>query len=145
MDRWSKVALLVLTVFISAVVTFPTPAQAKTITITFDTGTLSQPTYTESGMTVTSLAWGLPHLQIDDFDLDGDNELLNGDFTAIRFDFGGSPFSVMSLEVVYVSGPEVFSHFNTTKGSERVDALGTHTNPPPYKLDGHHSVLLACT
>jgi hypothetical protein len=84
--------------------------EAIPITITFDAGFGSPPSYTESGMTIVSRQ---DHLHMGDQNSDGSPDLLNHSgccSTPYQFTFeGGAPFSVVTVDVVSVSGTGSFT------------------------------------
>ncbi len=90
-------------------------------TITFDAGSGSPPSYTEAGVTVRSLQTRL-HL--------GGGRLSNhsgGCSTPYEFDFGGAPFTVVSLDVISHSGS---ARFTSSAGAVvNVGGTGTITFP----------------
>lgn len=89
------------------------------ISINFDAGSGTPPSYFESGLTVTSLQ---THLHFSGGALRNHTGCCS---TPYEFTFGGAPFSVVSLDVV--SGSQSFV---SAEGATEVTAgLGTHTFP----------------
>ena len=98
------------------------------ITINFDAGIGSPRTYTESGMTVTSLQ---THLHFGDSGGDPSVDLLNHSgccSTPYQFDLGGPSFSVVALDVVADSSSGTI--FTSSLGAvEMVSGNGPHAFP----------------
>lgn len=123
-NRFSKFALPLGLLIASAFIFLPILVQAQmTIIIDFDSGNLTGSVYTEDGIQVN------PVRLLSDCNGDGNVELVNstsGDRRTL-FDFGGTPFTVVSVDVDQNSGT---SHFTSSDFVlEEVTGLGTHVFP----------------
>ncbi len=102
-----------------------TMSEFTAVTITFDAGSGSPPSYTESGLTVVS---GQDHLHLGDNSLDGSPDLYNHSgccSTPYEFTFGGAPFGVVSLDIVNLpSGTHTFT--SSSGAVEIVAGPGVH-------------------
>ncbi len=81
------------------------------VTINFDAGSGSPVSYTESGVTVTSLYPSSPHLHLGNYAGDPSGDLFNHSSCCsqpFEFDMGGVTFSVSQLDVLLHSGSANF-------------------------------------
>ena len=103
----------------------------QTLTITFDTGSGSQSTYTEQGLTVTSLhSSSSNHLHLGDNAGDPSIDLFNHTdccSTPYQFDFGGAPFTFVSVDILSNSGS---ANFTSSSGAvQTITGTGTLALP----------------
>jgi VCBS repeat-containing protein len=105
--------------------------------MTFDAGSGTPASYTENGLTVTSIGAG--GLQLGDSNRDGSGDLAVGSTQAYEFSFGGQLFSLTSVDLSTAFADPVtfsFSIWNSSRGGAfSVATFGTNSNTIDFSQD----------